>query len=105
MKNEYLAHVDFEKAAQLLQIADKCAAHSGKLGHLANAAMTGLFLIDKQIENAATEERRQEAEAEAAKQHKLTAEKAKAEKEESEAEKPKVIPRRDLSQEKETSDV
>jgi hypothetical protein len=97
MKHEYLAHVDFEKAAQLLQIVDKCAGHSGKLSHLSNAAMTGLFQINERIEKDATEERKKESEAEAAKQHKLEAE--------SEAEtKPRAIPRRELA-EKESADV
>jgi hypothetical protein len=44
---------DVSEAAELLNIVEKCAGHSGKLGHLSNAAMGRLLEINKQIADQA----------------------------------------------------
>lgn len=57
----------FERAGMLLHIVEKCAGHSGKLGHLSNAAMKELLEINDGIRDDAIKSKEAEA-AEAARQ-------------------------------------
>ena len=59
MNDEILARVDLQQAGLLLHIVEKCAGHSGKLGALSNAAMTGLMNINEGIKKAAEEAKSQ----------------------------------------------
>lgn len=48
--------MDIAKVSELLAVVEKCAAHSGKLSAISNAAMARLLEINEAIRQAAVEE-------------------------------------------------